>query len=92
MPLLTDAEKKALCRRYPEWKKQILEGDFRIEVDGTTKHVVWTNASPSVFAPYFMDVNTVISREFPSVPHKLIRFTSGIMSLTISGPNKARHE
>ncbi len=90
MPLLTDAEKKALCRRYPEWRKQILDGDFRIEVEGDIKNIVWPNTS--IFSPSHLDVNTVISREFPGIQHKTIRFSSVGMSLVISGPHKARHE
>jgi hypothetical protein len=90
MSLLTDAEKKALCRRYPEWEKRILEGDFRIEILADTKSIVWPNTS--VFSPTHLDVNTVISKEFPGVQHRWVKFTSGIMSLTISGPHKVRHE
>lgn len=86
MSLLTDAELKALCRRYPEWEKRILEGDFRVEILGDTKSIVWPNTS--IFSPTHLDVNTVISKEFPGVQHKLVKFTSGIMSLVISGPNK----
>ena len=90
MPLLTDEEKGRLCLRYPEWRKQILEGDFRVEVLGGMKNIVWPNTS--IFSPSHQDVNTVISKEFSGVLHRLVRFISGGMSLVISGPNRIPHD
>lgn len=90
MPLLTDKEKVVLYRRYPEWEKQIRDGDFRVEILGDIKNVVWPNTS--IFFPSHLDVNTVISKEFPGVKHRSIKFTAGGMSLIISGPNRIPHE
>ena len=84
--MLSDAQKRQLCRRYPEWKAQIEQGDFRIEVSGGEKSVVWPNTA--IFAPTFVDINTVISGEFQSVAHRLIKFKVGIISLVITGPSK----
>lgn len=88
--MLSKNQKYRLGVRYPDWKKQIASGDFRVEVVGGTRQVVWPNTT--IFSPTFLDINAVVSTEFRAIPHRLIVFTTGTTSLTISGPNRKRNK
>ena len=79
----TDFSKDALIGRYPKWKVQIEQGDFRFSRNEKGQLVMeWPNTS--VFFPETLDILHICTVEGTSDSLGGAQYKSGIMSLIIT--------
>jgi hypothetical protein len=75
-------KRKKLVVAYPLWKKNILEGDFSVCIEDGRKVVTWPNTN--VFHPSWVELNSVLKREFKGFSKTEVKILSGLMSLSAS--------
>jgi hypothetical protein len=76
-------DKEALIERYPQWKKQIQHGDFKVYLnDKGCVTIEWSNTS--IFRPSFQHLEDVICREYSETEIEHSQVHSSLMSLIVS--------